>query len=75
MRTEQEMMYLILSFARKDERIRIVGMEGSRTNTNIPNDEFQDYDITYLVTEIESFLEDEEWLNYFGERLIIQKPE
>lgn len=29
-RAETEMMELILSFARRDERIRAVGMEGSR---------------------------------------------
>ena len=55
MRTEKEMMDLILTFAKNDPRIRVVGMEGSRTNVNVPKDEFQDYDITYLVTDMESF--------------------
>jgi aminoglycoside 6-adenylyltransferase len=32
MRTEQEMMNIILSIANQDERIRIVTIEGSRTN-------------------------------------------
>lgn len=41
-RTEQEMMNIILSIANQDERIRIVTIEGSRTNINIPKDEFQD---------------------------------
>lgn len=75
MRTEQEMMELILSFAKKDERIRFVGMEGSRTNVNVPKDEFQDYDVTYAVTDIESFKKDDKWLEYFGERIFMQKPE
>lgn len=55
MRTQQEMMNLILSFARNDERVRAVGMEGSRTNVNVPKDDFQDYDITYIVTDMASF--------------------
>ena len=70
MRTEQEMMDLILSFAIKDERIRVVGMEGSRTNKNVPKDKFQDYDITYVVTSLDTFTNSDEWLNYFGERII-----
>jgi hypothetical protein len=36
MRTEQEMMDLILSVAKADERIRAVSMEGSRANLRIP---------------------------------------
>lgn len=42
MRSEKEMMGLILSLAQQDERIRFVGMEGSRINVNVPKDEFQD---------------------------------
>lgn len=74
-RTEQEMMELILSFAKADERIRFVGMEGSRTNVNVPKDDFQDYDVTYVVTDMESFMKDDTWLDYFGKRIIMQKPE
>ena len=48
-RIEQEMMNIIFSIANQDERIRIVTIEGSPTNINIPKDEFQDYDITYFV--------------------------
>lgn len=75
MRTEQEMFSLILGFAQSDERIRVVGMEGSRTNINIPKDSFQDYDISFLVTDMESFKKDDNWLDIFGERIILQKPE
>lgn len=68
-------MELILDFARRDERIRVVGMEGSRTNVNAPQDRFQDYDVTYVVTDMEAFKKDDEWLGYFGKRIIMQKPE
>ena len=54
MRSEKEMMDLVLSLAEQDERIRIVTLEGSRANINIPKDEFQDYDITYFVSGIVS---------------------
>lgn len=64
MRTEQEMMDLIISFAINDERIRVVGMEGSRTNVNVHKDEFQDDDISYIVTDMKSFMKDDQWLDY-----------
>lgn len=75
MRTEKEMMKLILGVARKDERIRGVYMNGSKTNVNAPKDVFQDYDIVYVVRETASFIEDEQWIDQFGERLYMQMPE
>ena len=75
MRTEKQIYDTILSFAKADERIRVVTLEGSRTNINILPDEFQDFDITFFVTNIQSFTYNDEWLNVFGERLIMQKPE
>lgn len=75
MRTEQEMMDLILRVAREDERIRAVYMNGSRTNLKAPRDRFQDFDIVYLVRETGSFLADPGWIDVFGERLILQCPD
>lgn len=75
MRTEKQIYDTILNFAKADERVRIVTLEGSRTNINIFPDDFQDYDITFFVSDMQSFITDDEWLNIFGERLIMQKPE
>lgn len=75
MRSEREMMDLLLGFAEEDPRIRLVTLEGSRTNPNIPRDAFQDYDISYFVTDMASFKESDAWLDRFGERLMMQKPE
>lgn len=75
MRSEKQIYDMILGFAEADERIRMVTLEGSRTNRNIPPDEFQDYDITFFVTDMQGFTADDEWLNVFGVRLIMQKPE
>nr|WP_217368459.1 aminoglycoside 6-adenylyltransferase [Brevibacillus sp. HB1.4B] len=74
-RTVQEMMSMLIDFARKDDRIRLVTLEGSRTNKNIPADPFQDYDISYFVTEMDSFKENDQWLDVFGNRFMMQKPE
>lgn len=75
MRSEKEMFDLILGIAKKDERIRAVYMNGSRTNPNAPKDIFQDYDIVYVVTETAPFIDDKKWINSFGELLMIQEPD
>ncbi|MDP1509834.1 aminoglycoside 6-adenylyltransferase [Paenibacillus ottowii] len=75
MRSEQEMLDMLVKFAMNDERIRLVTLEGSRTNFNIPPDSFQDYDISYFVTDMDSFKESDQWLHVFGNRLMMQKPE
>ncbi|MGM7722284.1 aminoglycoside 6-adenylyltransferase [Metabacillus sp. Hm71] len=75
MRSKEEMMNLGMNFALQCEKIRIFTLEGSRTNANIPSDEFQDYDFSYFVTDINFFKKNDDWLNYFGERILMQKPE
>lgn len=75
MRTEQEMYDLILHFAKEDPRVRAVLLNGSRANPNAPKDYYQDFDIVYVVKDFEAFKADWSWLDYFGERLIMQTPE
>ncbi|PEY34556.1 aminoglycoside adenylyltransferase [Bacillus cereus] len=75
MRSEKEMMDLILNTAREDEGIRAVIMNGSRVNPNVKKDCFQDYDIVYVMKDIQSFTSDHSWINRFGEIMIVQMPE
>lgn len=75
MRTEQEMYRLILEVAREDERVRLVGLNGSRANAKVPKDIFQDYDIVYVVTDMESFTEGDHWIEVFGKQIMMQKPD
>ncbi|WP_423410571.1 aminoglycoside 6-adenylyltransferase [Heyndrickxia sp. MSNUG] len=75
MRTEKEMYDLILEIAQKDERIRAVYMNGSRTNPKAPKDIFKDFDIVYVVTETASFINDADWTSNFGDLLMIQEPD
>jgi aminoglycoside 6-adenylyltransferase len=75
MRSEKEMFELILNIAEKDSRVRAVYMNGSRTNPNAPKDVYQDYDIVYIVEELETFTADNNWIDVFGDRLILQMPE
>jgi aminoglycoside 6-adenylyltransferase len=75
MRSEQEMLDLIINTARKDERVRAVIMNGSRLNPNAPKDFFRDYDVIYVVTEKVSFWADPDWIKVFGELMILQLPD
>ena len=75
MRSEQEILELILNTAKSDDRIRAVIMNGSRTNPNAPRDIFQDFDILYLVTQVTPFTDDHMWIQRFGELMILQMPE
>lgn len=75
MRTEAEMYELILDIAKQDEQIRAVYMNGSRTNSNVPKDIFQDYDVVYVVTDTKPYIEDKTWIDRFGERLFMQYPD
>jgi aminoglycoside 6-adenylyltransferase len=75
MRSEDELITLILNVAKTDERIRAVLLNGSRANPNIKKDRFQDFDIAYIVNEIETFLNDHTWIDIFGETLILQMPD
>ena len=74
-RNSHLMFQMILDFAREDSRVRAVYLNGSRANPNAPVDPYQDFDIVYLVTELDSFLADDSWIDRFGPRLILQTPE
>ena len=58
MRSEEEMLTLITTIAAQDERIRAVMLNGSRANPAAKRDLFQDYDVVYFVTELDSFIAD-----------------
>jgi aminoglycoside 6-adenylyltransferase len=74
-RSTQQMMDLILGVAHKDSRILAVLQDGSRSNPNVTIDIFQDFDIIYVVEDLEPFLQDHSWVDAFGERMIRQLPE
>lgn len=75
MRSEAEVITLILQVAKTDDRIRAVLLTGSRANPNAAKDIFQDFDIIYIVKELDTFLKDHTWIDIFGERIILQLPE
>ncbi|MEL0463746.1 aminoglycoside 6-adenylyltransferase [Streptococcus sp. k-628] len=72
MRTEPEMLDLILQTA-KVLQVDAVAMSGSRTDTTAPKDEFQDYDVVYVVDDLDNLTRDLSWLDRFGKRIIEQE--
>src|SRR5512135_2448185 len=75
MRSEKEMLDLILAFARDHDEVRAVVLNGSRVNPNAKRDPFQDYDVVYFVRSVEPFMRNAELVRYFGEIMILQTPE
>ena len=71
MRTEIEMFDVILQTA-KVLQVVAVTMSGSRTNPKAPKDEFQDYDVVYVVDDLDNLTSDLSWLDQFGTRIIEQ---
>ena len=72
MRTDQEMLELILETAKKLQ-VDAVALSGSRTDTKAPKDEFQDYDLVYVVDNLDNLTRDISWLDQFGKRIIVQE--
>jgi len=72
MRTEPEILDLIFQTA-KTLQVEAVAMSGSRTNSQAPKDEFQDYDVVYVVENLDELISDLSWTDQFGKRIIEQE--
>ena len=72
MRTETEMLDVILKTA-ETLQVAAIAMSGSRTNSQAPQDEFQDYDVVYVVENLDELITDLSWLDQFGKRIIEQE--
>ena len=65
------MLDVILQTA-KSLQVEAVAMSGSRTDTKAPKDEFQDYDVVYILEDLDNLTSDLSWLDQFGTRIIEQ---
>jgi aminoglycoside 6-adenylyltransferase len=74
-RSPETMFALILSIAEADERIRAVYLNGSRANPKIPRDEYQDFDVVFVVKETLPFINDRTWIKSFGDLALLQEPD
>jgi CheY-like chemotaxis protein len=75
MRTEKEMLDLIIRTAKRDERIRAVQLRGSRTDPRATRDRFQDFNLSFYVEDTEPFKGYPKWINVFGERLMLSQQD
>jgi aminoglycoside 6-adenylyltransferase len=66
------MFDLILGVAKADDRVRAAYMNGSRANPDVLKDQYQDFDIVFVVTETMSFLADKSWISVFGDIAMAQ---
>ena len=68
----QEQMLRLISQTAKSLQVEAVALSGSRTNQRVQTDEFQDYDVVYIVDDLDNLTSDLSWLDQFGKRIIEQ---
>ena len=70
-RSQEQMLRLFLQTA-KSLQVDAIALSGSRTDTKAPKDEFQDYDVVYVVDDLDTLTSNLAWLDQFGARIIEQ---
>lgn len=75
MRTDSDLLELIMSKAVDDDRVRAVTLNGSRASETALKDKYSDFDIVYFVTDVGEFTRNKDWISIFGEILIVQYSE
>lgn len=73
MRTEQQVLDQLLSFARQHEAIRAVVLNGSRANPDLTRDLFTDYDVACYGPNPRQFVTNQRWLRSLGELVMMQQ--
>ncbi len=75
MRSEVQMLNMIIGVACADTRINEAVISGSKADRRVPKDIYQDYDIEFYVDDIRPFWNNISWLeNDFGKILLLQTP-
>jgi aminoglycoside 6-adenylyltransferase len=66
----EPMLDRVLEWARGNEQVRAVILEGSRANPRSKVDAFSDYDITFVVRDVSPFHRNDAWARWYGAPLI-----
>lgn len=74
-RSDDTLLSLITDTALQDPIIRAVILSGSRVNSKIEPDPLQDFDIIYVVNELAPYQNNLNWIQRFGELMILQMPD
>lgn len=76
MRSSEEMLRLIAAVAEGDENVRAAVLSGSRADPGRPEDVYQDYDVVFLVRDLEPYFNNPCFIEKtFGKVLIMQMPD
>lgn len=67
MRNLQETLNQLIAFAKADDNIRALVLQGSFVNPNAPIDEFSDLDPLFFVKDLSPFIHHEAWKYHFGD--------
>jgi aminoglycoside 6-adenylyltransferase len=73
LRNETEVLNQLINYAQSNIRVRAVLLNGSRVNPNVKHDIFCDYDVIFAVTEPIYFLQERDWIQKFGDLIILQQ--
>ncbi|MEM6840419.1 MAG: aminoglycoside 6-adenylyltransferase [Cyanobacteria bacterium P01_C01_bin.120] len=74
MTIEHDIFDLIKRNAQQEERIRAAILNGSRACKSVKKDPFQDFDVIYLTSDLQFFIDNHDWIDCFGERIILEMP-
>jgi len=72
MRSPEQMYEQILAFAKNDDRVRCVYLNSTRVDESYC-DKYSDFDLVFIVRDIGSFINNDRWLDVFGQILVMQK--
>jgi aminoglycoside 6-adenylyltransferase len=56
----------LIEFAKENENIRALVLQGSFVNTNAPIDDFSDLDPLFYVRDLSEFIKTDDWKKFFG---------
>jgi aminoglycoside 6-adenylyltransferase len=65
----------ILGIVHADPRVRAVILSGSRADPTAAADRWRDHDLVFVVHDVAPFRADPAWVDVFGERTILQRPD
>jgi aminoglycoside 6-adenylyltransferase len=74
-RTEKEIFDTILNVANEHDFVRAVILNGSKADKNCLKDDYQDFDILFIVKNVEYIVNSKIFPDKLGKILIMQTPD
>ncbi len=74
MLSDNDILNKIIKIAEENSKIRAVILNGSRACKSIKKDSYQDFDIVYFTNDLQFFIDNHDWVDCFGQRIILEMP-